>query len=372
MTRLFGKDMTRADLESRTGRLDQVAGIMPLELRAGRAEGIRGYRMQSGGGLEIVTLTDRNLDIAHASYEGIPICWRSPVGDVAPAYYEPEDDNWLRSFFGGLLTTCGLTNFGPGGTDSYGTVGLHGRISNLPATDIGCATEWAGDECSFKVWGTTREVRVFGENLSLQRTITMRLGGRSLLVEDAVTNHNNDLTPHMILYHCNGGFPILDEGAELHVSHESMRPRDAEAEKGLEVWNTVAPPQPGFKEQVFYHTPLRCDDGRAAIALVNRRARGGHGLGLAIRFDPLQLPSFQQWRMLGEKMYVMGMEPSNCPVEGRLNAEKQGVLPFLEAGETRRYAVEFQVLAAQTEIDAMIGMIEDANATARVPVVATR
>ena len=41
---------------------------------------------------------------------------------------------WLYSFAGGLLTTCGLTHVGGPEEDEFGRRGLHGRISNLPAT----------------------------------------------------------------------------------------------------------------------------------------------------------------------------------------------------------------------------------------------
>jgi hypothetical protein len=172
----------------------------------------------------------------------------------------------------------------------------------------------------------------------------------------------------MVLYHCNGGFPLLSESACLYVSHREMHPRDADAEKGIDVWNRATAPQPGFKEQVFIHTPVACADGRAAVALVNRELRHGEGLGLAIRFDPRQLPAFFQWRMLGEGTYVMGMEPANCPtIEGRAEADRRGTLPFLDPGETRQYRLEFQILTERREIDQLIGLIDEANGRGRQP-----
>jgi hypothetical protein len=181
-------------------------------------------------------------------------------------------------------------------------------------------------------------------------------------VEDTVTNRGFQRWPHMILYHCNGGFPILGESARLSVSHSEMRPRDAEAEKGLHLWDQGGPPEPGFKEQVFIHTPIPCADGQAAVALVNRELRGGEGLGISIHFDPQHLPALFQWRMLGAGTYVMGMEPANCPtIEGRMEAEKRGTLPFLEPGEQRSYAVEFRVLTGKADIDAVVDQIEATN-----------
>lgn len=98
-----------------------------------------------------------------------------------------------------------------------------------------------------------------------------------------------------------------------------------------------------------------CSDGRAVALLWNPALRAGRGLGLAIRFDPQQLPALFTWRMLGHGTYVMGMEPANCPtIEGRIEAEKRGTLPFLEAGESRTYDLEFDVLTDADEFAALL------------------
>lgn len=363
MPSLFGMQLGREELERATGRLDQVGGITPFELTDGRARGLAALRINTGAGLEVVALAGRNLDLAHAFYRDIPLCWRSCNGDALPTYYEPEGNQWLRTFFGGLLTTCGLTNFGPGGTDAYGKFGLHGRINCLPAEDVGWSERWDGDECVLEVWGTTRETKLFSENLSLQRRLRTALGGTSLWLEDTVTNHGYEPAPHMILYHCNGGFPLLWEGSRFAVTQSAMRPRDSEAERGLSVWNQVTRPQHGFKEQVFIHTPIACSDGRAAVVLANDRLQCGAGLGLALRFDPRRLPALIQWRMLDEGTYVMGMEPANCPtIEGRIEAERQGTLPFLQPGESRRYEIEFRVLTSRAEVDELVAEVDRTNA----------
>jgi len=170
-----------------------------------------------------------------------------------------------------------------------------------------------------------------------------------------VTNDAGSRRPHMILYHCNGGFPILDDCARLYVSQSRVTPRDAEAELGIARWDRGGPPQAGFKEQVFIHEPVVCADGRATAALWNPELREGRGLGLAIRFDPRQLPSLFTWRMLGMGTYVMGIEPANCPaIEGRVEAGKRGTLPFLEAGESRTYDLTFDVLTSNDEFTGML------------------
>jgi hypothetical protein len=360
MARLFGVELTRAEVEARIGNIDQLGGVLPFELSDGPAQGVRALRFDTGSGLCITALADRALDLAHAGFGGIPLCWRSPNGDMAPTYFESGNERWLRTYFGGLLTTCGLTNFGPPGDDEHGTHGLHGRVNCLPARNVAWRQEWRGDEYVLEVSGTITETRVFGERLVLQRRLYTHLGSSSLWLQDTVTNQGFERTPHMILYHCNAGFPLLAQGSKVYISHAEVQPRDDEARRGLGAWNTVTDPQPGFDEQVFIHTPQPLDDGRAVAALVNDRLRDGEGLGLAIYFDPQQLPALFQWRTLGQGIYVMGVEPANCPtIEGRAEAKERGTLPHLEPGEQRSYELEFRVLTTREEIDDIVERIGD-------------
>jgi hypothetical protein len=140
------------------------------------------------------------------------------------------------------------------------------------------------------------------------------------------------------LYHCNAGYPLLDEHLRVSLTQSRMQPRDEQARKGLDVWNCGGPPQAGFKEEVFIHEPQADVDGWASGTFSNEAL----GMQWTIRFRPEQLLACFTWRMLGTRTYVMAIEPANCPtIEGRIEARKRGTLPMLEAGETREYDVEF-------------------------------
>lgn len=65
---------------------------------------------------------------------------------VYPAYYHAAGIDWLRSFGGGLVVTCGLDHFGSPSLDQGETFGLHGRVSNVPAARVNYETMWEGDE----------------------------------------------------------------------------------------------------------------------------------------------------------------------------------------------------------------------------------
>ena len=355
MPALFGRHYSRAELLARTGRLDAIAGITPYVLEAGASRGVRAFAGRTGDGLTFDVVADRALDVVSASYRGTPLSWSASNAVVAGGEVDECGDAFLKTFLGGLFTTCGLGNFGPAGSDEWGAFGLHGRIDATPAEQTATEVRWSDDaNCVLTLTGTMRETRVFGERFRLDRTLSAPVGGKTLAVHDEVTNEAGVRRPHMILYHCNGGFPILGPETELHVSHVSVKPRDAEAASGLDRWNRGGEPDATFKEQVFIHEPVAARDGLAFAALWNPALNDGQGLGWAVRFNPAQLPSLFTWRMLGHSTYVMAMEPANCPtIEGRVEAALRGTLPFLAPGETCVYDLSFVVLTSRAELDAL-------------------
>lgn len=346
MPHLYGRHYSRSELLQRVGSLAQIGGIEPCVLGGGLSQNVRALHVATGAGLAFTVLPDRCLDVPYLSYNGRPLCWYSCNGIVGPQFYEPEGNGFLRSFAGGLVTTCGLRNFGPPGQVGDESFTMHGRIGNLPASDAAWGTEWLDDECVFWIEGSVRESRVFGEDMTLRRRIETRLGSTSVRIENVVRNEGWRDEGHMILFHMNPGFPLLDDGARLLVDPLEVHPRDDEARKGLEVYDRFVRPQADFKEQVFT-LDLRPDaEGYTSAAVVNERLDDGLGLRLSFRKD--QLPWMMEWRQMGQGAYVLGLEPANCPtIEGRVEAVKRGTLPILRPGEERRYDIEVDVLAGR-------------------------
>ena len=73
------------------------------------------------------------MDIADAFYNQHSVAWLSGLGISSPQPFSDKGFNWLRTFGGGLLVTCGLTHIGAPESDEFGERGLHGSISNIPA-----------------------------------------------------------------------------------------------------------------------------------------------------------------------------------------------------------------------------------------------
>jgi len=344
MARLFGKEWTKDELLRRAASVSQLDGVREVELRDGTGRGVRCAEFETGSGLAFTVLLDRGMDIGAASYKGAALAWQSATGPAHPAYYEKDGLSWLRTFHGGLLCTCGLTSAGAPCVDEGQPLGLHGRISHLPAANTWVDTGWRGDECELWARGRMREAVVFGENLTLTRRVWTHLGSATMHVRDIVANEGYQTTPHMMLYHCNFGFPLLDAGTELLAPSRAVKPRDEIAASGLPIHNTYEAPIDGYAEQCFYHDMLADESGYATALLVNRAYGGGQGLGVALRYRQAELPCFTQWKMVCAGTYVTGLEPANCFVEGRDKDRARGILQFLEPGETREYSLELTVL----------------------------
>lgn len=357
MVRLYGREWSRDELQRYTGLDSQLGGVTQKVLVEGRAAGVRVAEFDTGSGLQFSVLLDRGMDICAARYRGASLVWEAPPGPANPAYYEPEGLGWLRTFHGGLLATCGLTYVGAPTVDQGEPLGLHGRISHLPASNVWTDGVWRGDSYEMWVRGRMREAVVFGENLTLTRRIEARLGEARFEIRDVVANEGYRTTPHQLLYHLNFGFPLLAEGAELVAPSAHVRPRDDVAAPGLDRYHLYEAPVAGYEEQVFYHDMVADDDGYVTVALINRGFWQGRGLGVYVRYRQAELPRFTQWKMVGAGEYVTGLEPANCGVEGRDKDRGDGLLQFLEPGEERRYHLEIGVLDGLDEIEARVAAI---------------
>ena len=346
MAILFGQHYSREQILSHVGDLAQVTGIRMMELCDGLENGVRIADVRTGSGLRFQVSLDRGMDLSMAEYKGVPLAFRSPNGDVHPHQSDPEGHRWLRGFPGGLMTGCGMTNVGSPCIDEGEALGQHGRLSMLPASAVLHSVRWDGDECVMEVSGQVREATPFKENLVLHRTIETRLGESVITLRDVISNEGNESAPLMMLYHVNAGWPVVNEAAKLLLHCVRTEPRDADAQSGLADARVCSAPVAGFREQVFYHTLAAGDDGFATAMLTDGRQH----LGLFVRYRMAELPRFIEWKMMGHGLYVVGMEPANCRVEGRVRERAAGTLQFLAPGEERHFQVQIGVLEGETTL----------------------
>jgi hypothetical protein len=366
---LFGKKLSRLEIEERSGSMAQFAGVRLMTLEDGVERGIRTLEFRTGSGLKFNVLIDRSFDIADCEYKGNSIGWQSPTGFRNPGLHEYEGEgglSWLRSF-SGLLITCGLDhtlfmneenadhfNYSPRKTVSSS---LHGRIGTIPGKLIGYGETWNGDECTLYCEGVVVQATVFGEDLHLLRRIEVNVGTSEIHIKDRVINHGFNRTPHMFCYHINIGYPILDEGSE-YIAPIIDTPWAAHAgadyqKQGIG-YNQMPAPQKKFHEQVWQHEMAADAAGKTQSALVNNRI----GLGFSIETNKSEFPAQFEWQNFQSGLYALGIEPSTHHVLGKEFARERGELIWLEHNDERNYHTVFRIHEGSDEINALRSRIQ--------------
>jgi Domain of unknown function (DUF4432) len=364
MVDLYGTSLTRRDIASRGGSVAQVAGVRLMTLGDGLERGVRMLEFRTGSGLRFSVLVDRAMDIAEVEYNGRSIGWHSPTGFRHPGLHEAEGEaglGWARSF-SGFLVTCGLDHIlGPQEVPAHNynypyktsvKHGLHGRISTVPARLTGYGEQWDGDRCTLWAEGVVVQAAVFGEALHLHRRIESDVGSDTIRLTDRVVNAGFLPTPHMLLYHVNLGYPLLDHGARYvapirDVIWAGHAGTDYRAQ-GVGYARVPAPIN-RFSEQVWQHDMAADPSGEVPVALMN----GALGLGLAVITRKDQFPCALQWQNFQSGNYTMGIEPLTHHVLGDLAARERGEMIWLAAQDSRQYDTRFEVLVGAAQIAAM-------------------
>lgn len=352
--KLYGNKWTRRDLEARVGRVEQIGGVRRMELTEGREKGVEQIQVRTGAGLEYYVSPMRGMDISLAELGGVPISWQSPNGDVHPSYYDPEGGEWGRTAAGGLLMTCGLTQVGSPCEDNGIKYGQHGRSHHIPATQISAESRWDGDEYLMSVRGAIEESRIFGERLRLTRSIASRLGENKISIMDVVENMGEETTPHMILYHFNFGFPLMTEQTRIKFPEREVVARDKGTPvPGYDSWDG---PQSNYRERVYYHEMSKGaraavpeQSGENAEVIISNPAfpcvggKGSAAVDVHLTWSTRTLPVLVEWKMPGVQTHVLGVEPANCHVEGRVAERQRGTLVTLDPGESAAYELDLEI-----------------------------
>ena len=339
MATLYGNDISRDNLARRIGHISQVGGARAYELTSGQATGTKAIDVRTGTGFEFTVLPGRGLDIAWATYKGVPIGYISKSGVVAADRFTEDGAlGFLRNFHAGLLTTAGLSNIGVPCVDAGEAYGLHGRVSNTPAEDVSIHQDWHGNDFVITVGGVVRQARIFGECLVLRREISTKLGANRLIIKDTVENAGFRSEPSLLLYHCNFGYPIVSPATRLFTSGGKVEARDASAVPGIPTHDRFQEPTRGYNEQCFYHH-LDAKQGYAHAALFNAELR----LGAYVKYGTDTLPFLVEWKMMGEQEYVVGLEPTTARLEGRDDVLARREARMIEPGERLSFEVEIGV-----------------------------
>ncbi|AJG98223.1 DUF4432 domain-containing protein [Clostridium beijerinckii] len=316
------------------GHSSQVSGVEEHRLVGGKGDGMRLLEVRNGLGLNFTVSIDRAADISRLSFKGDNYGYFSPCGYVAPAYYDDKGTGFLKSFTAGFLTTCGLTAVGLPCTDEGQELPLHGTVNNTPAEHV----YHIEDSEKIVINATINQMDIFSDKLMMYRKIICSKFTNMIIIEDTIENMGDRVTPLMILYHMNIGYPLLSENARLYIPSSKVTARNDHAQKNIGNWEKILEPQSQFEEQCYYH---KFDTEKGTARIFNPDIEKG----LCISFDAKTLDYFVQWKMFGEKDYVLGLEPGNCHPDGRDVMRKENTLKYIEPGKKITYRVQIDMIS---------------------------
>lgn len=331
----------------------QLGGIETSVIDNGAGRNTRIAWINTGTGLRYKIVIDRAMDIADAFYNQHSLAWLSHLGIQAPQPFSNKGIDWIKTFGGGLFVTCGLDHVGGPESDEYGERGLHGSVSNMPAEIVSIIQpDPLFNKMEMSITGIIKQTQPLGNQFELKRTISATLGQATIRIHDEVINRGNMPAPHMLLYHFNFGFPLVDEGTEIIWQGEWQPRETGDKNKIFKQGNNFRTcPAPldehnGGGEEASFIDAGADEQGQCCSGLYNAKI----GIAVALKFQKKQLPWLTNWQHWGKGEYVTGLEPgTNAPI-GQAKAREKKELLFLQPGETRQYDLVMEVLNNEESI----------------------
>ena len=340
--------------------------IEKRRLYGGTSDGIDIITVDNGP-LSFIIVPTRGMGIWKGEYRGMLLGWDSPVKNlVHPRHINLEARGglgWLDGF-NEMIVRCGLSNFGAPGTDvitdNMGRkkeimLTLHGKIANIPASTVRVKV---GLKAPFRleIEGVVYERSMFGSNLRLTSSIVTTPGSNSLTISDTVENLRGVPDEMQLLYHCNYGRPILEEGASFIAPIEKAAPRDLVAAENIEDFKNYGPPQSGFVEQVYFMNLMPDGKGNTTVVLTNRN----RDKAISLKYPVESLPCFTLWKNTSslEDGYVTGLEPGTSFPNAKPFERKRRRVVVLKPGEKYQVWVTMSVYLGKDNVQKVIDQVE--------------
>ena len=311
----------------------QLYGVEEYVLSGGRKEGMKILHVKNGLGLDMTISLDRGGDISSLSLHGKNMSYLTPNGYVSSRYYDDKGAGWIKTFTAGFLTTCGFNNVGSPCQDENGEYPLHGSINQTPV-----------DSYSYEVLDNRIVIKtilldegIFSRKLKRVRVITVSLDKNEFEIADEIENRGDALTPVLYLYHMNMGYPLLKEDSLVFIDSKEVKARNEHALTGIKEWDKMQKPTPGYEEMCYYHK-MKSKVGKAGIYSPSE------DIGLIISYDSESLKEFTEWKMMGVRDYVLGLEPGNVNPDGFVTNKEKGLITYLKPNEKLNYSVHIKLV----------------------------
>jgi len=342
--------MTDWSLKASDIGLEGSWSINLTTLRGGKQEGVKLIEVHNGD-LSFTVIPTRGMSVHKVEKESLKLAWNSPVKEfVHPQFINLEANRglgWLDGF-NEWMARCGMEYAGHPGIDNGRMLNLHGRIGNIPASEV----EVVIDEVPphrIRIRGKVKEVYFNGPNLELWTEISTEPGSSAVRFEDRLTNLSQKEQEFMVLYHANFGSPLLEAGSRLFGSVEKVIPFDDFAAEDIDHWDTYGGPISGIAERVYCIYPKADKQGNAHFLL--QSAGGDQGVSFSYKVD--QLPYFTQWKNQDSDGYVTGLEPGTGFPHNRSIERKYGRVPVLPPGGERVFRIDYLLHTDQKSVAAV-------------------
>jgi len=321
------KHYTRKEILKYVGNISQIAGIEHLCYSGGLAEGMDLFRVRNGVGLEFYLTPGKCLDISQLSYKGVNISGIAKNGIRSASLCTPTVNEFDSYFSAGMLVTCGLLNTGDDCSDSGIYYPIHGRIGITPAEQSYSKCYWQGDDYILEAGGSVRESRAGAHNLLLTRVVKTSLWSNELEITDTIENLDSEPELILLLYHFNFGFPFLMPNMKLLINEDTgdILPRNEDAARCIGEWDKISEPVDNLPENCFFHFPKPDSAGICKAGLENRKL----GIGAYIIFEQKHLPVLTQWKSIRSGDYILGIEPGNSLLLGRVREKENPAAKYL-------------------------------------------
>jgi hypothetical protein len=319
----------------------------------------------------------RGMGIRSVTMADVRLGWDSPVTEIVhPKFINLQMRGglgWLEGF-NEWMCRCGMESNGHPGTDKFiNNVGdeatmdltLHGRLANLPAQEVEVVVDREAPY-RIRVRGQVDERMFYGPKLELQTELSTEPGSNSFRISDVITNQGPAEQEFQMMYHCNYGPPLLEEGSTFLAPLERVSPFNANAAKGIASFAEYAAPQLGFIEQVYCIRPLPDKDGRTLVMLQNQ----AKNRAIAVSYSVKQLPYLTQWKNTAAEKdgYVTGIEPATGFPRNRRLERIAGRVPKLAPGATYPMSIDFTILVSAPDIQRTAARIAEIQADRKITV----
>ena len=327
------------------------------ELRGGKQDGVDVILVDNGK-LQMTVVPTRGMSVLEVRQGDLRLGWDSPVKEVVHPKYVNLDSRgglgWLTGF-NEWMVRCGLEFAGHPGEDRFiNNVGdeakmdltLHGKIGNIPASEVHVIVD-----DYIRIRGRVDERMFYGTQLELWTEIRTKSGSNSFAIADKITNRASSDQEFEIIYHANHGPPLLEKNAKFIGPIRRVMPMNDHAAKAVDRYAVYDAPTPGFVEEVYCLFPFANDRNITTVMLQN--SAGDRGVAFSYSIE--QLPYLTLWKntLTKENGYVTGIEPgTNFPFNRRVEREA-GRLAKLAGGQSREFAIEFDLLSSADEVAKM-------------------